>query len=449
MLVLGLGATGFSAARWLAAQQARVTVADTRHTPPFLGALAEQLPHVPFLPGSFRRDCFERCDLIVASPGVPLETPEVADAARRGVPIVGDVELFARALNGLDRRPKILAITGSNGKSTVTELAGAMCVHAGLRTVVAGNIGLPVLDALDQAQTADVVVLELSSFQLETVATLRPTAAAVLNISEDHLDRYADIEAYAAAKARILEGAAAQILNRQDARVTAMARRGAPIITFGADEPRTNADYGLRKRDAHWMLMQGDVEIVAADALRIAGLHNAVNGLAALALCNELGVSREAIVEALRTFPGLPHRVQFVAEIRGLRFYDDSKGTNVGATIAALSGLPGKNVVILGGEGKGQDFEPLAPALAAHARGAVLIGRDAPIIEAAVRGATEIVRTATLEEAVQAAVHLAQPGDAVLLSPACASFDMFKNYEHRAQVFVAAVKALEDRVVNE
>ncbi|MDD5331049.1 MAG: UDP-N-acetylmuramoyl-L-alanine--D-glutamate ligase, partial [Sulfuricella sp.] len=338
--------------------------------------------------------------------------------------------------------------TGANGKTTVTEMVGAMCRKAGLRTVVAGNIGLPVLDALAdlerRGETPDVFVLELSSFQLETTRSLHPSAATVLNVTEDHMDRYAGMDDYAAAKAHIFAGRGAQVLNREDRYSLAMARTGRSIVSFGLDAPKNEADWGLLPGDGGLWLAQGANRLMPVGELRLAGLHNAANALAALALCRAIDLPFAPLLEALREFKGLPHRVEQVAQVNGVTFYDDSKGTNVGATVAALNGMATQKVVLIaGGDGKGQDFTPLAPAVAAHARAVVLIGRDAAKIGAALAGCgVPLIDAASLEEAVAAAFAQARPDDAVLLSPACASFDMFRNYEHRAQVFVAAVRQL-------
>ncbi|GAA5784534.1 UDP-N-acetylmuramoyl-L-alanine--D-glutamate ligase [Chitiniphilus shinanonensis] len=448
-IVVGLGVTGLSAARWLAAQGARVTVADSREQPPGLDTLRQELPQVALRLGAFAAETFADADLLVVSPGVPLATPAIDATVRRGVPALGDVELFARALAG--RPAKVIAITGSNGKSTVTTMVGQMCEAAGLRTVVAGNIGLPVLDALAATPDADVYVLELSSFQLETTATLAPDAATVLNVSEDHLDRYDGMAHYAATKARIFQGQGAMILNREDAYSRDMGLPGRHVIRFGQDAPRRADEYGLVAEGDDFALRLGDTTLMRASELPVAGLHNAVNALAALALCRAIGLASAPLVKALKQFKGLPHRVEFVADVGGVGYYDDSKGTNVGATEAALKGMVRPVVLLAGGDGKGQDFGPLKPACERICRAVVLIGRDGPQIAAALQGAHSAVANAalpvvgepTLEQAVRTAARLAAPGDVVLLSPACASLDMFRNYHHRAEVFIDAVRALE------
>ena len=450
VLVLGLGDTGLSMAKWLARRGASVRVADTRAAPPRLAELKRSLPAVPAHCGPFGDELFAGVDLIAASPGVPLAEPAVRRSLAAGVKVVGDIELFAQALP--ERRPQIVAVTGTNGKSTVTALAGAMARAAGVDCEVAGNIGPAVLDARmrrdDTEQPAGLWVLELSSFQLETTASLAADAATVLNISEDHLDRYRGIDDYARAKARIFWGDGIQVLNRDDPRSLAMALPGRKTISFGLDIPRCAQDWGVLQRGGELWLAQGADALLALREMKLAGLHNAANALAALALCRALGLPPEPLLAALRQFKGLPHRVELVGEARGVRWFDDSKGTNVGSTVAALAGLAqgdAKLILIAGGDGKGQDFSPLKDAVARSARTLVLIGRDAPMIEAAVAGAgIPILRAASMDEAVVLAAQAARPGDAVLLSPACASFDMFRDYKHRGEVFRLAVERVID-----
>ncbi|MEH6460070.1 UDP-N-acetylmuramoyl-L-alanine--D-glutamate ligase [Chitinimonas sp. JJ19] len=447
--VVGLGATGLSAARWLARHGAVVTVADSRSNPPGLSELQAALPQVPVKLGPFTSTTFAGAEYLVVSPGVPLAEPAIAAAVDRGIEAIGDVELFARAHATTQSRAKIIAITGSNGKSTVTSMVGAMCEAAGLSTVVAGNIGLPVLDALLEIETEvrplpDVWVLELSSFQLETTSSLAPDAATVLNVSEDHLDRYDTMLHYAMAKARIFEGLGAMVLNREDGYCRGMARPGRQVFWFGLDAPRSPTEYGLKPFGSGHELVCGDFTLMLASELPLAGLHNAANALAALALTRAIGLPTLPLLQALRRFHGLPHRVEWVAEIGGVNYYDDSKGTNVGATEAALKGMSQAVVLIAGGDGKGQDFSPLAAACQGKVRAAVLIGRDGPQVAAALaRTGVKLITAGSMEEAVTLAAAEAQVGDAVLMSPACASLDMFKNYAHRAEVFIAAVKALE------
>ena len=447
-LVLGLGASGLSMARWLTARGALVRVADSRSAPPFAAQLQSELPQVELHAGAFRPQSFAGIDLIAISPGVPLAEPLVRAAVERGVEVVGDIELFAR-IRGEFPGNRVIAITGSNGKSTVTEMVGAMVRGAKLRTLVAGNIGLPILDCLTEIEAGrrrrpDVFVLELSSFQLESTRHLNADASAVLNVSEDHLDRYSGMRDYADAKARVLIGNGIQVVNREDGWARGMIDPGRKVFTFGLDEPWDEGNWGLRDIEGQSWLAEGRANLMRVSELKVAGLHNAANAMAALALCRAIRLPYGPLLDALVNFEGLPHRVQKVAEVRGVAFYDDSKGTNVGATVAALTGMTARIVLIAGGEGKGQDFSPLRDAVAKRANGVVVIGRDGDKIAAALEASgVAIVHAASMHDAVQAAFSLAQPGDAVMLSPACASFDMFRNYQHRAQVFVEEVRALE------
>ncbi len=448
MLTLGLGETGLSLARYLNAQGARLRVADSRAEPPGVAILRNEFPQAELHCGQFSEELLDGIDRIAISPGVPVSEPLVRQAIARGIPVEGDIELLAQLLatNHYRRNTKVIAITGANGKTTTTSMVGAMCQSAGLDAQVAGNISPAVLDALrGRKQQPQVWVLELSSFQLETTYTLDADAAVVLNVTEDHLDRYAgSMDAYAAAKARIFRGGGVQILNRDDVRSMGMAIEGRRQVSFGLNRPAGDDDWGIVcEGDVIW-LMQGRHKIMRADELQVSGLHNVANALAALALCRSLDMPLAPLVAALREFKGLPHRVEKVAEVGGVTYYDDSKGTNVGATEAALKGLGKSAVVILGGDGKGQDFSPLKQAVAQHARAVVLIGRDAPIIEKAIAGCGKpVLRARDMDEAVNLSAANAQRGDAVLMSPACASFDMYRNYLHRAEVFIAAVKKRE------
>ncbi|TYZ45090.1 UDP-N-acetylmuramoyl-L-alanine--D-glutamate ligase [Ralstonia solanacearum] len=482
VLVLGLGESGLAMARWCARHGARVRVADTREAPANLPALRAHVPDAEFIGGPFAPSLLEGVALVAISPGLsPLDAAVAAllDGAReRAVPVWGEIELFARALAGLKLAqgyaPRVLAITGTNGKTTTTALAGALVQRAGKTVGVAGNISPSALDKLTECVDAgtlpDVWVLELSSFQLETTHTLDADAATILNITQDHLDWHGSMAAYAAAKGRIFGAGTVRVLNRQDAEVMAFVGKRGGDVTFGTDEPATPEALGLlRDGGIPWIVLaeaddddlpkparrkKGDTtpaapvpvrlkRLMPADALRIRGLHNATNAMAALALCRAIGLPASALLHGLRDYAGEPHRVELIAAFDDLEFFDDSKGTNVGATVAALSGLSKRVVLIAGGDGKGQDFSPLAAPVAQYARAVVLIGRDAPRIRAALADSgVELVEAATLEAAVQEAPARAQAGDAVLLSPACASFDMFRNYEHRAQVFHEAVAAL-------
>ena len=461
VLVLGLGESGLASARWCARQGARVRVADTRAAPPYLEELHRRVASADFVPGEFDKALLSDIDLLVLSPGLSGGLMVVIHARAAGIPVVGEIELFAQGLralgSGVANAAPVLAITGTNGKTTTTALTGHLLRATGKTVGVAGNISpaalTALMDALDANALPQVWVLELSSFQLETTETLNPLAATVLNISDDHLDRYIDVDEYASAKARIFQSAddrpGVQVLNRGDARVRRMALAGRHIIGFGFGAPAAGEDFGLRPNRGEAWLVQGERFLLPVSELPLAGLHNAANAMAALALCASLGFDANALLPALRGFRGLPHRVEKIAEFDGATWYDDSKGTNVGATVAALDGLGGlgqKSVAILGGDGKGQDFSLLKKAVAHHARAVVLIGRDGPLIEKAIGTAGVPIESAdSMEDAVRRAHALAQPGDAVLLSPACASFDMFRNYEHRAQVFIAAVRTLEGR----
>jgi UDP-N-acetylmuramoylalanine--D-glutamate ligase len=436
--VLGLGDTGLSALRWLKAQGAILSVADTRKDAPKIDVIKNEMPEVLIYLGAFDADKLKNAELIVISPGIALSEPAVKACIDAGLQVVGDVELFAQYR---DPHAKVIAITGANGKTTVTTLVGEMCKSAGMNTIVAGNIGLPVLDALAMT-TPDVYVLELSSFQLETTSSLVIDAATMLNLTEDHMDRYESITSYAAAKARIFYNAKQQVLNRDDAWSLVMARPKLSGRTFGlnADEK----DFGVTNEENATWAMEGSRKLFNVADLHIKGAHNVANALAAVALCRAIGLEYAPILNALYNFKGLAHRVEWVANLDDVDYFDDSKGTNVGATCAALYGLSQKVVLIAGGDGKGQDFTPLIEPVKENARGVVLIGRDAPLIEKVLVDANvPIYRAEDMREAVAIAQRVSQSGDAVLLSPACASFDMYKNYVHRAEVFVEAVKNLE------
>jgi UDP-N-acetylmuramoylalanine--D-glutamate ligase len=443
VVVLGLGATGLSAARWAACRGARVAVADTRPDPPRAAQLRAELPRIAITTGPISDATLAGAELIIISPGLAKDQPPILAAVDRGVELVGDIEIFARALPPGQR---LLGITGSNGKTTVTSLVAELLRAAGLRVAALGNIGEPVLDALGAyergAPWPDVVVVELSSFQLETTTSLKPSAATVLNVTENHLDRYAGIDAYAAAKARIFAGGGEQILNRDDPRSLAMRLPGRVVHTFGGGIPEGEDDWGLVQTKGSLRLARGGALLLAASELSLIGKHNLLNALAALALASTVTKIDKKVLGALSAFRGLPHRMERVAEIGGVLFVNDSKGTTVAATLAALDGLERPAVLIAGGEGKGQDFSPLKAGVNAHCRAVVLLGRDAPTIAAALSGALPPIESApALEVAVARAVTRAQPGDAVLLSPACASLDMFRDYAERGDRFKAAVAA--------
>ena len=455
-VVLGLGVTGLSLARHLVAGGARVRVADTRATPPQAATLQAELPQVTLTTGELTAATLEGCDLIAISPGVAKDAPIIQDAVRRGAELVGDIELFARAL---PPEQKLLAITGSNGKTTVTALTGALTRAAGMTTIVAGNIGDPVLDVLARCEAGevpvwpDVFVLELSSFQLETTTSLSPIAATVLNVTENHLDRYAGMDDYAAAKRRIFSGGGIQVLNRDDPRSLAMHDDGAPLETFGSDVPVQENEWGLVARDGHggdvWLARGGEL-LVPQASLALLGRHNALNALAALALASTVAKISRTALNALTHFEGLPHRMQRINEAGGVLFVNDSKGTTTAATEVALEGIGRPVVLIAGGDGKGQDFASLRGSVAAHCRAVLLIGRDAARIAAALAGTGVTMECVeTLDRAVTRALALARPGDAILLSPACASLDQFSNYAERGERFAQLVgTALEQGAIH-
>ncbi|MBV6418544.1 MAG: UDP-N-acetylmuramoylalanine--D-glutamate ligase [Steroidobacteraceae bacterium] len=442
-VIAGLGRTGLSCARHLRARGWRIAVTDTRPEPPELGMLRALSPDIVVRAGGLDSALLEGAALVVASPGLAPGMPFFAAARARGIGIVGDIELFAREV-----KAPVAGITGTNGKSTVTTLVGRMARRAGVAVRVGGNLGEPALDLLGDDATA-LYVLELSSFQLETTTSLELAAAAVLNVTADHMDRYATLADYAAAKARILAHCHAAVLNLDDPLVAAMRRpagtAGAPAATLTFSlRFDAGADFSLDDRggaDAAHLVRRG-VPLLPLSQLRIPGRHNAANALAALALGEALGLPLESMLAELREFTGLEHRSQWVADVAGVRYIDDSKGTNVGATLAAVAGLPGTLVIIAGGDGKGQDFSPLAPAFRGKVRHVVLIGRDAPAIAAVLEAVCPVSRASTLEDAVVEAARVARAGDTVLLSPACASLDMFRSYAHRGEVFAQAVRRL-------
>jgi UDP-N-acetylmuramoylalanine--D-glutamate ligase len=439
-IVVGLGKTGLSCVRHLVAAGDQVLVADSRECPPGLDELMQQFPSVRCVTGEFDADLFATATQLVVSPGIAVSTPAIAHAAASGVEIVGDVELFCR----LTRKP-VIAITGSNAKSTVTTLVGEMAKAAGFRASVAGNIGLPVLDVLANEAGLDLHVLELSSFQLETTSSLRAQAATILNISPDHLDRYPGMDEYIAAKHRIYGNATSLVFNADDAQTFPAADLSGRRIAFQSSTPAAG-EFGLIHQDGQVWLALGDQRLLASSELKIKGRHNHVNALAALALGQAAGFPLQPMLKALTTFAGLPHRCQWVRDRKGVQWYNDSKGTNVGATVAAIEGLgssiPGRVVLIAGGDGKGADFLELIEPSERFLSSAVLIGRDADRLERVLSPTCQVLRAETLVDAVRKAAVLASPGDAVLLSPACASFDMFKGYDDRGNQFVQAVSEL-------
>jgi UDP-N-acetylmuramoylalanine--D-glutamate ligase len=435
-LVVGLGLTGASCVRYLVDRGYTVTGVDTRVAPPGFEQLKREFPQVHFHTGGLDAMLFRDPGLLVVSPGLSIKEGPVGQAVANGVQPIGDIELFAQQV-----KAPVLAITGANGKSTVTALLGEMAKAAGLATRVGGNIGTPALELLAGAEP-EIYVLELSSFQLETTWSLNARAATVLNITPDHMDRYASLDDYAEAKARIFRGDGVMVLNAEDGLVARMAAPGRQQLRFGLTPPSTLQEYGLRKYGNDIWLCRGDERLLEASAVPLEGAHNLANVLAAMALADAGGIPRSAQLDATRRFNGLPHRTELVAEKDGVRWIDDSKGTNVGATVAALEGMTAPVVLIAGGDGKGQDFSALREPVRRHARAVVLIGRDAPQIEQVLADAVPVRHARDMADAVKACRALAKAGDVVLLSPACASFDMFKSYAHRAEVFRAAVQEL-------
>jgi UDP-N-acetylmuramoylalanine--D-glutamate ligase len=431
-----LGRTGLSCARHLQSRNISFAVTDSRAAPPELAALKALAPDADVSLGRFDEALLEGASEIVASPGVSLSEPFLVAATRRGLPIIGDIELFVR-----EARAPIAAITGTNGKSTVTTLVALMGQAAGKRVLAGGNLGRPALDLLAEP-TPEFYVLELSSFQLDTTHSLRAAAATVLNVTPDHMDRYRTLQAYAQSKAHIFDRCDAAIVNLDDLQVRDMGRAASKVIGFSLlKNPR--AQYYATQIAGDVALMRGNERLTLMSELRITGLHNAANALAALAMADSLGFDRDASVRALRDFPGLAHRSQWIADVDGVRYVDDSKGTNVGATLAAVAGMAGSLIVIAGGQGKGQDFAPLASAFRNKVRHVVLIGQDAQLIASVLREICTIEFASDMNEAVRACARAAQPGETVLLSPACASLDMIRDSAHRGDVFASVVRSLQ------
>lgn len=437
-IVVGLGKSGMSLVRFLARQGVPFAVADTRENPPELATLRLQFPQVEVRCGELDVEFLCRAQELYVSPGLALATPTLQEAAKRGVKLSGDIELFAR-----HAKAPIVAITGSNAKSTVTTLVGDMARAAGKRVAVGGNLGTPALDLL--ADDIELYVMELSSFQLETTEWLNAEVATVLNVSEDHMDRYADMQAYHLAKHRIFRGARQVVVNRGDALSRPLVADQLPCWSFGLNKPDFKA-FGLIEEDGEKYLAYQFEKLMPVRELKVRGAHNQANALAALALGHAVGLPFGPMLAALREFTGLAHRCQWVRELRGVAYYDDSKATNVGAALAAIEGLgadiDGKLVLIAGGDGKGADFSGLTAPVARYCRAVVLLGRDAELIAAALGDAVPLARVKTLDEAVQRCAELAREGDAVLLSPACASLDMFKNFEERGRLFAQAAEGL-------
>lgn len=436
-VVVGLGKSGLSLVRFLARQRQAFAVADSRENPPELIALQRDFPEVAVHCGPLSAELLSAAQVLYVSPGLALSAPALQTAIASGVSISGDIDLFAQ-----HARAPIVAITGSNAKSTVTTLVGQMFSAAGLNVAIGGNLGTPALDLLDDA--IDVYVMELSSFQLETTSHLQARVAVCLNISEDHMDRYADLNDYIAAKQRVFNNAQAVVVNRDDAPSQPQAVQAA-AISFGLSAPAAG-EFGLREHAAETYLAYGDELLLPVSALKIRGSHNHANALAALAIGQSMQLPMPAMLSALQAFTGLEHRCQWLRKVQGVDWYNDSKATNVGAALAAIEGLgadhAGKLILIAGGDGKGADFSSLSTAIAAYCRAVIVLGRDAERVAQVVPATVPVERVASLEQAVAVAAQLAQSGDSVLLAPACASLDMFKNFEARGELFAQAVGRL-------
>jgi UDP-N-acetylmuramoylalanine--D-glutamate ligase len=438
IVIVGLGETGIACVSHFHALQIPVVVVDSRNFPPKLTAFRHLYPDVPVYTGGFKEEILKQARCLIVSPGISKDHPDIIKAVSPDTEIIGDIELFAKTVNA-----SVIAITGSNGKSTVTTLVGEMAKQAGLSVGVGGNLGIPVLTLLKQKPA--LYVLELSSFQLETTYSLKPTVATILNLSLDHMDRYASMEAYQAAKRRIWMNCKQAVINRDDPTLAKSVPEEIPTISFGLEQPLED-QFGLIPRNNELWLAEGSKLLLPLSQLKLFGLHNVANTLAALALGKSASFPIEAMLAVLETFSGLPHRCEWVRKYKEVHWINDSKGTNVGATTAALRGLaadiPGKWILIAGGVGKKADFTPLQPLIKQHCRAVVLIGEAAQELENLLQASVYCSRAISMEDAIYKAVRLAKPGDGVLLSPACASWDMFKNFEERGDAFKVAVNAL-------
>ncbi|CAM3551809.1 UDP-N-acetylmuramoyl-L-alanine--D-glutamate ligase [Parendozoicomonas haliclonae] len=439
-IVVGLGKTGLACARWLYRAGTPFRVVDTRANPPGLDELQRECPGVEVVCSPLDAELLSTADELIVSPGLSLKEPAIAAAIEAGAKVVGDIELFCREVTA-----PIVAITGSNGKSTVTTLVGLMAEKAGVRVGVGGNIGLPVLEMLEQGEK-DLYVLELSSFQLETTHSLRAKAATVLNVTPDHMDRYASLVEYHQAKHRIYRGCEGAVYNRDDARTTPLIPEAVNVLSFGTGRPPGLKDFGLLTEDGETWLVQGLEKLLPVSEMKIRGQHNYANAMAALALGSLAGLPMMAMLDALREFPGLAHRCEWVADINGVGWFNDSKATNEGATVAAIEGLgiglTGKIILIAGGDGKGADFTELKPSVQRYVKDVLVMGVDGPRLAEAVGSVAPVQRVVDMADAVAKAKALATEGDIVLLAPACASFDMFDGFEHRGAVFREQVEAL-------
>ena len=437
VLIVGLGKTGLSCARYLSEHGVEVAITDSRDHPPALDELQDAYPDIAIFVGGFSTEAFKRASCLIVSPGISLREPLIAEARSRGAEIIGDIELFARNANA-----PVIAITGSNGKSTVTSLLGEMAKAADLDVRVGGNIGVPALDLLHDPKP-DLYVLELSSFQLETTESLNACAAAILNISEDHMDRYHNINDYTAAKAKVYYGTGSLIVNLDDAAVMAIAkliRQSRDLVGFTANVPN-ESEFGICRKDKQEFLCYGSDNLISTSELKVKGKHNVVNALAALALGKEAEIPLDGMLTALKEFAGLPHRNQWVAEKNGVTWFNDSKATNVGAAIAAINGADANEVILIaGGQSKGQDFSPLKEVVKNKVKHIILLGEDAELLNSELENYADVSFVDDMTQAVNKANQVATSGNVVLLSPACASFDMYTGYEQRGDVFITAVK---------
>jgi UDP-N-acetylmuramoylalanine--D-glutamate ligase len=438
VLVVGLGESGYSTVCYLASMGCEVRVIDSRDLPPRLTALRQTHPQAEVQTGSFGSHWFTEADLLVVSPGISIEIPEIQQARSTGVEVVGDVELFARVAQA-----PILGITGSNGKSTVTAMVGEMATDAGLDVAVGGNIGVPVLDLLRHPEP-DLYVLELSSFQLETTNSLETRASALLNISQDHMDRYPDLAAYGRAKMRIMDGAGFQVFCRDDNQIQRLFAGDnlfdrSHCLSFGSSEPDGEREYGFRTIDQETWIFRGSEPVVETSGIKLNGRHNLLNVMAAIALAEVSGISRQSIIAGAQRFKGLPHRCELVGSWNDIEWVNDSKATNVGATVASLEGMEAPVILIAGGKGKEADFSLLRQPIIEKAKAVVVIGEDGPLIGTLVADEIPVVEASSMDEAVALAGQWAQAGDRVLLAPACASFDQFRDFQARGNAFTRAV----------
>ncbi len=436
VVIVGLGKTGLSCARFLAARGDDFTVVDSREHPPGLDELTTMLPAAKIVTSVFKKEIFATAGTLIVSPGVSVQQPLIASAREQGASIIGDIELFARAA-----KAPIVAITGSNGKSTVTTLFAEMVRQANREVRVGGNLGVPALELLDDV--VELYVLELSSFQLETTESLDAVVSVILNVSEDHMDRYDDLQAYVDAKTKIFSGQGCVVANLDDDVVMQVVNQlglQRKIISFSLQQP-VDDHYGLCPREGETWLCKGQSMLMPVSKVTIKGTHNMANALVALALGDAIDLPMDAMLAALQTYTGLPHRMQWVTEFKGVNWFNDSKATNVGATVAAIEGVPGASVILIaGGQGKGQDFTPIKDALHKRVKAVVLMGEDASLLAKSIPESVTISYAEDMDEAVKLAVSHAHQGDVVLLSPACASFDMFKNYEQRGDVYMSTVR---------